>query len=259
MNADGIDLWQFPLDGGPEAVNAALVFLSREERILFRQFGNAQLAASFAIRRAARRIILARYLGVGPSDVRTRDAPAGKPELTSPSAGLHFNASHSKNRGILAVTRRFAVGADVERLRSIDVKALGGRILSPSERLALDHARPEDRDAGMFRVWTAKEALVKGFGVGLDLRDLPLISVPFAPAPAVWTPARFSGRMKAHGQWYVYSLPPSDDYHVGLAAPAEAAVTIMDARDVLAETGIRALPTHDAACSIRSAHGRSFG
>jgi 4'-phosphopantetheinyl transferase len=238
MNAGGIDLWQFSLDGGPEAVNAALAFLCPGERTRFRQFGNAQLAASFAIRRAARKVILARYLGVDPSDVRTCDAAAGKPELPGPSAGLHFNASHSKNCGILVVTHLFPVGADVEHLRSIDTKALAGRVLSPPERVEFDHADPEDRDAGIFSAWTAKEALVKGIGVGLDLRDLPLITLPFAPAPAVWKLAQFGGRMKVHGQWYVYSLAPSEDYYVSLAAPAEAAVTVMDARGLLAGQGI---------------------
>ena len=101
-----------------------------------------------------------------------------------------------------------------------------------------DHAEPEDRDAGIFRAWTAKEALVKGIGVGLDLGDLPLISLPFVATPTVWKPAQFSGRMKVHGQWYVYSLAPSEDYFVSLAAPAEATVTIMDARGLLAGQGI---------------------
>ncbi len=49
-------------------------------------------------------------------------------------------------------TFRFPVGADVERLRPVDAKALGARILSPSERLEFDTAEPDARDAGMFRV-----------------------------------------------------------------------------------------------------------
>ena len=238
MSADGIDLWQFPLDGDPEAVNAALALLCPRERAHFQRFGNSQLANAFAIRRAARRIILAHYLGVEPSDVRTCDTPAGKPEFSDPPASLHFNASHSKNRGILAVARRFPVGADVERLRVIDTKALAGRALSASERFEFDHAEPEDRDAGMFRAWTGKEALVKGIGVGLDLGDLPLISLPFAATPTVWKPAQFGGRMKTYGQWYVYSRAPSEGYFVSLAAPTKVAVTIMDARGLLAGQGI---------------------
>ncbi len=238
MSGDGIDLWQFPLDGGPEEVNAALAVLGPGERAHFRQFANSRLAAAFAIRRAARRIILAGYLGIEPSEVKTCDAPSGKPGLPGPSPGLYFNASHSKDRGILAVTSRFPVGVDVERLHPIDTKAFAARILSPSERLEFDNAEPDARDAGMFRIWTGKEALVKGIGVGLNLRDLPLISLPLAPAPVVWRPVEFGGRMKVHGRWYVYSLTPSEGYFISLAAPAEVAVTVMDARGLLAGQGI---------------------
>jgi len=237
MSGNGIDLWQFPLDSGPEAVNAALAVLDSGERARFRRFANSRLAAAFAIRRAARRMILARYLGTGPSEVSIRDARSGKPGLPGPS-DLHFNTSHSKDLGLLAVASRFPVGADVEHLRPIDAKVLGARILSPSERIEFDHVEPDVRDAGLFRVWTAKEALIKGIGVGLDLRDLPLIVTPIAPAPAVWRAAKFGGRMKVHGRWYVYSLAPMEGYFISLAAPVEAAVKVIDASGLLAAHGL---------------------
>ena len=240
MSGDGIDLWQFPLDGGSGATKAALAVLGPGEHAEFQQFGNAQFAAAFAIRRAARRIILAGYLGIEPSEVRTTESASGKPELREPSPDLHFSASHSTDRGVLAVTSRFPVGADVECLRQIDTTMLATRILSPSERLEFSVIEADARDAGMFQVWTGKEALVKGIGVGLDLRDLPLISLPVRSAPAVWRRAEFGGRMKVHGAWQVYSLVPADGCMISLAAPSEAAVTVMDAQDLLTAHGIRA-------------------
>jgi 4'-phosphopantetheinyl transferase len=159
VNTGGIDLWRFPLDGGSEAANAALAVLCRDERTQFRQFENVSLAAAFAIRRAARRIILASYLGIEPAEVATRDTASGKPELSGASPDLYFNASHSRECGILAVTRRFPLGADVEHLRPIDTLTLAARILSPTERLEFEIMAQSDRDPCMFRVWTAKEAL----------------------------------------------------------------------------------------------------
>jgi hypothetical protein len=138
VNTGGIDLWRFPLDGGSEAANAALAVLCRDERTQFRQFENVSLAAAFAIRRAARRIILASYLGIEPAEVATRDTASGKPELSGASPDLYFNASHSRECGILAVTRRFPLGADVEHLRPIDTLTLAARILSPTERLEFE-------------------------------------------------------------------------------------------------------------------------
>jgi 4'-phosphopantetheinyl transferase len=239
MNTGGIDLWRFSLDGGPKAVNAALAVLCRDERAQFRQFGNAGLAAAFAIRRAARRIILASYIGIEPAQVTTRDTSYGKPELSSAPSDLYFNASHSKECGILAVTKRSPLGVDIEHLRPIDTQALAARILSPTEQLEFDTVAQGDRDPCMFRVWTAKEALVKGAGTGLDLRDLPLISMPVTPAE-VWRQAELGGRMNVHGDWQVISLAPSQGHFISLAAPAAATVTELDARGLLAERGIQA-------------------
>jgi len=237
MNTGGIDLWRFSLDGGPKAANAAFAVLCRDERAQFRQFENTSLAAAFAIRRAARRIILASYLGVEPAEVATRDTAYGKPELSGMPPDLYFNASHSRECGILAVTRRFPLGADVEHLRPIDTLTLAARILSPTERLEFHTVAHGDRNPCMFRVWTAKEALVKGVGIGLDLRDLPLINLPVTPAE-VWRPAGLGGRMNIHGHWQVISLAPLQGHIISLAAPAAATVTELDARGLLAERGI---------------------
>lgn len=238
MNSGGIDLWLFSLDGGPKSVNAALAVLCRDERAQFRQFRSAGLAAAFAIRRAARRTILASYLGIEPAEVATRGTSYGKPELSSAPTDLYFNASHSRECGILAVTKQFPLGADVEHLRPIDTQALATRILSPAERVEFDTVAQGDRHACIFRLWTAKEALVKGIGVGLDLRDLPLISLPLAPVASIWRPAGLSGRMNAHGHWHVFSAVSPQGHIISLAAHAAVTVTEMDAPGLLAAQGI---------------------
>lgn len=238
MSGDCVDLWQFSLDGGSGSVNAALAILCPHERAQFQRFGNPRLATAFATRRAARRIILAKYLDIEPSEVMISEAPSGKPVLSGPSPGLHFNASHSKDCGILAVSARHPVGADIECPRRICSNALAARILSPSERIEVGELAPDDFDAGVLRIWAGKEALVKGIGVALDLRDLPRINLPVAPAPAAWRQVGLEGRMKVHGRWHVYYPSVSDGCFTCLAAPFEARVTISDARGLLAGKGI---------------------
>jgi phosphopantetheinyl transferase len=235
MSLDGIDLWQFTLDCHPGAIGGFLALLSPEERKRFREYESAEIAHAFAIRRATRRLILAGYLGIEPLEVQTCNSSSGKPEIAEPSPGLHFSASHSSDRGVVAVTRRFPIGVDVERVRKIETRALAARILSAHERVEFEHTNPDDRDAGIFSAWTAKEAVVKGIGVGLDLDDLPQINFQFSRAPAVWAPAHFGGRMAAYSRWYVYALAPSEGCFVSIAAPAKAAVTIVDAHEILAK------------------------
>ena len=75
-------------------------------------------------------------------------------------------------------------------------------------------------------------------GIEQFVRDLPLISLPVAPASAVWRAAEFGGRMQVHGRWYVYSLALSAGYFISLAAPEQATVKMMDARGLLDAYGL---------------------
>ena len=235
MNQAGIDLWRFPLDVGPETVNAALAVLCSDERAHFRQFENSRFAAAYAIRRACRRIILARYLEIEPLEVKVCDTQYGKPELPGQSMKLHFSASHSKDLGILAVSRQYPVGADIECTRPIDVNTLAARIFTPSERLEFDGMETDARNAIMLRAWVAKEALIKGIGIGLDLRDLPLIEISLTPAPEVWKRVNFAGRMRRHGQWYVCTMAPMEGYIISIAASSEATVTVINMQSLIDE------------------------
>jgi phosphopantetheine--protein transferase-like protein len=234
MRIDGIDLWQFSLDRGPDSVEEAARFLSGEEQGRLGAFKVSRLAAAFATRRAARRIIFGHYLGVPPRHVEIREDRDGKPFLP----GLQFSASHSAGRGILAVATQFPVGADIEHVREIDAGRLTERILSPSERERFQTVPQDQRLDWIFSVWTGKEAVVKALGIGLDLGNLPLIDFAGSANPQTWRPVILRGCLEEHGSWILYSPPVSMSYHISLAAPVEAAITEIDASEILGASGI---------------------
>lgn len=224
-----IDLWHFSLDGPAEP---ALAFLDGPERSRFRRFATARLAAAFALRRAARRILLADRTGIEPAAIEIVED--GRPRLAG--GGPAFSASHSDSLGTLAIAP-CPVGTDVERQRDIAGAALADRVLSAEERrhftLLADDAR---RDA-LFRLWCGKEALLKAIGVGLDLQALPQLTLPVEPV-AGWSVARLSGGMARHGAWQVCWPDLGPGWTAAVVATTPLAVRVRDARPVLARHGL---------------------
>jgi 4'-phosphopantetheinyl transferase len=87
--------------------------------------------------------VLGERLGVPAAELRFRRGERGKPELVGED--LAFNLSHSNGLALIGVASAGAIGVDLERVR------------------------PPRRTEPLLRRWTAKEAVVKAFGLGLAL------------------------------------------------------------------------------------------
>ena len=74
---------------------------------------------SFAFCRGLLRTVLAAYCGADPRELRFCYSERGKPSLagTGAEAELQFNLSHTRGAVMLGISRRRAVGVDVERVR----------------------------------------------------------------------------------------------------------------------------------------------
>jgi 4'-phosphopantetheinyl transferase len=207
-----VHLWQGTLDaeGGP--LDESL--LDAGERKHARALATKQLVSRFVRSRSALRRVLAGYLGVEPALLAFDKGAEGKPRLAPPrdaaaggpfSPALRFNLSHSGAAWLAAVAADREVGVDVERLdRLVDIELVARRMFAPSELEALLRLEPDARQRSFLRCWAAREAVVKGLGVGLfTLKesfeiemdpDRPLVlrgpagfgwriwSVPFSPA-----------------------------------------------------------------------------
>lgn len=239
MSSPRIDLWWFRIGAGSEPTSWALALLDVGERSRVRRIADPNSASFFAFRRALRRMVLATYLGLPPGQVTIAETEGGKPILVpQPSPALCFNTSHCGTSGVIAVSTAMPVGVDLELERPIDTARFAERILSPAERIDYQHATPADRAGLMLRAWTAKEALVKGMGLGLDLAAFRQISVPLMADADNWHPAVLGGRFAAQRRWQVcsFSLPVAHPKRtlVSVAAPAAASVRVIDAEARLA-------------------------
>lgn len=181
--AGEVHLWAFA-SGRGSAVAAALRercagLLDEAERKRAARFLFEEHQHDYIVFHALLRSVLARYLGLAARSLRFGATPEGKPGID----GLGFNLSHSADRALLAVTAGEAVGADLELERDdLDALALADRYFYGAEieavRAAAGGTAAEGRRS-FFRHWVAKEAVLKGVGVGLGF-PLDRFGVHFA-------------------------------------------------------------------------------
>ena len=115
------------------------------------------------------RLALAQYLTGDPREIAF-DAPRGaKPRIASANLdGLRFNLSHAGDRLAVMVSFTGEPGVDLERVQpERDRLALARRVFAPSETAWLATLSPMARAEGFVQLWTLKEAMLKGLGLGL--------------------------------------------------------------------------------------------
>ncbi|MFI6646830.1 4'-phosphopantetheinyl transferase family protein [Streptomyces sp. NPDC050529] len=135
----------------------------------------ARLAAAadrscYVAAHVALRLLLGARLGVAPGTVPlTREpcpscgGPHGRPAT---DGGLHFSLSHTHGVALLAFAE-VPVGVDIERIPKPGVVSDIADQLHPAESRELAELPEELRPAAFGRVWTRKEAYLKGEGIGL--------------------------------------------------------------------------------------------
>lgn len=171
VGAGSVHLWALQSDrSAPDAVALraeCASLLDDAERARAARFLFEEHQHDYVVFHALLRGLLARYVGAAPGQLQFAQTAEGKPLLD----GLAFNLSHSADRALLAVTAGEPVGADLELERDdLDVLAIADRYFFGAEleavRAAASMAAPAGRYS-FFRHWVAKEAVLKGVGLGL--------------------------------------------------------------------------------------------
>lgn len=157
----------FALDEADEAPWS----LSREEEERAARFHFPQDHARWRLGRHRIRQTLARHVGLAAEALVFRVDDRGRPSLALAPADFDCNWSHSGPWLVLAVSRHGRVGVDLEMIRD-DFPALevAEAFFTASEIRAL-RAAPDQaaRQELFYALWTAKEALMKGTGLGAAL------------------------------------------------------------------------------------------
>ncbi|WP_442306143.1 4'-phosphopantetheinyl transferase family protein [Streptomyces sp. 2RAF24] len=174
------------------AARYASLVLDAEELARAGEFRRPGDRATYLCAHVGLRRLLGAHLGVAPRGVTVERAPCpccgephGRPVL--PDGRLHFSLSHCEGMSLIAVATT-PVGVDIERIPAPHLVAELSEVLHPDESAELAALAQDRRPAAFARVWTRKEAYLKGTGVGLgaDPSAEYVGSGPVPTAPPGW-------------------------------------------------------------------------
>ncbi len=219
-----IYLLEGDLHGSPAEVDASLAILSPAERTRAARFRYYRHRRRYVIAHARLRQTLSRVTGERPEAFRFQLGKHGKPYLMD---GPSFNLSHSGERFLLGMSTSGRIGVDLEEERPVrEMVALAKKKFS-SEEVEVFLAAPEiDRTRVFFRIWTLKEAYLKGIGTGLATR---LDSFAVNPQPGETNAlVRIDDPAEVLDAWFVRNWAVGGSAHAAVAIdrPRSAVVAL---------------------------------
>jgi 4'-phosphopantetheinyl transferase len=134
---------------------------------------------------------LAAMLGCAEGTIVFGRGPFGKPLLEAPAASLWFSLARRSGLLLIATSWDGPIGADVEILvadrRNDDVAR---SFFTAAEVKWLSSLPNTERHPGFFRLWTAKEAVLKARGTGITqgMTDPDLSAHLIWGTPLAWCP-----------------------------------------------------------------------
>ena len=181
-----IHVWGYSLDGSPSFVEQCRSWLSEDERGRAARFIRQQDQRQFVLAHGGLRAVLGRYTGLDPSALMFQLTQTGKPELLNRPAircSLRFNLSHSHGRMLIAITMDGEIGVDLEQIHDkAEVAKLAKRFYAPAEYERVIGLSGPSQTQLFYRYWVAKEAFLKGQGVGLrSLQQCEIVQLNDSP------------------------------------------------------------------------------
>lgn len=213
-----IHVWCADLNVPVETLRSLRSVLSPDEAARAERFYFDPDRNRFIATRSILRVLLSRYLGVLPQSIQFSYGEHGKPFLKEDTyTHVRFNVSHSHQKAVLAFTKVYDVGVDVEFLRpERATDELANRFFASPETCALRALPPDLRLAGFFACWTRKEAFIKAKGRGLSL-SLSSFVVSLDPRDSARLISVNSDSLEG-SRWHLENLEVGPDYRAAVAA-----------------------------------------
>ncbi len=161
-----IHLWQADLATLSPHEGAYFKLLSPDEAQRAERFHFPKDKKKFTLARGLLRSVLSRYVDIPPEDIMFEYGPRGKPYLKD-NREIQFNISHSDELVVLGLILHDEVGVDIEKMSDHYKEGVAKRFFSESEFAELKKLSEKEQITAFYRLWAAKEALIKAVGEGL--------------------------------------------------------------------------------------------
>ena len=210
LQAGQVHIWRAALLVDASALAGRRESLSPEENARADRFHFERHRRRFVVARDALRNLVSCYCGASPGEVQFAFGAHGKPSIRHPETSIRFNLSHSDDLMVAAFTSETEVGVDIEKIDPrFAATEISARFFTPQEH-ALIEEREEGRTEIFLRFWTAKEAVMKATGLGLNLE-------PNAIAMAL-DPLRITSiRPDVTPDWALHAFQPESGFAGTLA------------------------------------------
>jgi 4'-phosphopantetheinyl transferase len=210
-----IDLWQTSLNAGAPQIRLLAALLAPDEQKRAARFFSPDDCRRFTVARGMLRQLLGNYLEVAPEELKFCYGPLGKPQLKGAKV-LNFNLAHAGERAAYAVSAAIPVGVDIENVsRNIDFERVARRFFTPNEFAALIMLPNIRRRRAFFRLWTAKEAVIKATGKGLA-QSLDEFEIDLK---SIHSPRVLRSKNRRIAEMVIHTLHSGRAYVVSVAAP----------------------------------------
>lgn len=161
------------------------------------------------------RQVLAPALGMAPEQLPIQRSERGRPHLVAPLAGHDVGWSHSGGHLLVALGQGMRLGVDLERIQPRPKMAeVIARFFHPAEvdwLLGLDETA---RQHWFFRVWCAKEALLKAHGHGISFGLHRFAFLAGGPGLVL---AHSDLELGPVASWQLHEWAIADDFRAALA------------------------------------------
>jgi 4'-phosphopantetheinyl transferase len=194
----------------------AVAAINEEERARAARFINPVHREQFTLVRGFLRCCLAAYLDIPAHKIEFDFNQYGKPEIqpAQNTLALRFNVSHSHRMAAFVFTLEHRVGIDIEHIKPLkNMAGLAQHVCSPREWEEFSALRVNQCEAAFFRLWTRKEAFIKGNGQGLSM-GLRSIYIGLQETDVI-SRVQYEGRWSDN--WFIKDLDCPPDYKMAVA------------------------------------------
>ena len=225
-----VQVWLMSLRPAAAKLKALSELLNDEERQRAARFRFDRDRDRFIAARGNLRVLLGWYLNRPANLIQFRYGPHGKPELVTDefTPCLQFNLSHSHELGLCAVVCGRRVGVDVERLDRNFVSSLeiADQFFTEREKQLIRSGLPDQRTEVFLRIWTRKEAYLKGRGDGISasLNQFE-VSLDDSRVRAIEPSAGDAA------QWSLHEVQPCPGYIAAVAVEGQLGVLTLSSMD----------------------------